>query len=223
MSIRRSPLEHEPDFVAGIGLLTARWAMLEAELATTLGLLIRNAEAGPTLYYALGSFQQRLNLIRAIMPEALTVERHRHIVRTLISRIARLWSDRNKLVHSHYVHRTVTQSTVTYLSVAGPELGQHPKHRGGGTVSITREDGSVENPPHQVLRREFGYRVAGTRPLKEFVPVNIGTFTNHADAVAKRSFQVDRVNHALRKNRLVVRPLVERRMVDRHNKSYPYT
>jgi len=67
----RSPLEHEPELIAGIGLITVRWAALEQELEKLLGSLLKIEPASGRAFRAVVSFGARLDLVKALVSGSL--------------------------------------------------------------------------------------------------------------------------------------------------------
>lgn len=178
--------------------------MLEHKLAESLGQLIGNKVAGPVLYYGLNSFNQRLTITQATAAEVLLNERHREFAKLLLTRIGRLWSDRNKLVHSNFAHRQVMEFGEILMSAAG-RGGKHPSQRRHiKRFFVTGPDGSRERPT-DILKQDFGYEVVKAGGDTEFVPVNKGTFVNHADAVGRRCAQVAILSRAIQRGRVKLR------------------
>jgi len=190
----KSPLEHKPELVAAIGLLTVRWAALERQLAQLLELILESWGTGEAIYYSLGNFSQRIDLVEMTVLRAIREERHKKIAQALFTKIRRLWKSRNYLVHSHYV----------YYENLGPEgRAGHVTHLAGrdtsGEIRVLRgtwrtrdADGNIESEsgPEKILNKGFGYQRRDKNGGYTIVPVNKGTFLNHAQHVYKRSRQV---------------------------------
>jgi hypothetical protein len=178
-----SPLELDEELVHALGLVSARWSALEIGLADLLGRFLRVDHAGEAALFALSSFSQRLNLVKAVASYSLESERDLKIVSALLEKIERLWLKRNLFVHSHYIHRSV--------------------HKDGIEVSLVGDGGAPFGPDAisddmtKVLSRSFGYGKRKRDGETEFVPVNLGTFRNHAHRVAQRGRQVMAVVKAL--------------------------
>jgi hypothetical protein len=188
----RSLLEHETDLIAGMGLVTTRWATLEHELAQLLGYFLKIEQAAEPIYYSLGNFSQRVDLIENVFRACLINERHTAIIEALMDRVRRLWKKRNYLIHSHYVYteRGASGFGTTLVSI-GSQLGPHPKL---SVVNPKREEfydesGRLVGVQEKTLEHGFAYveRKMGASP--RYVFVNRGTFQNHADQLLKRSRQ----------------------------------
>jgi len=114
-----SLLENDPNLIAGVGIVSARWAALERELSNLLGSLLRVRFAGDDAYYSPGNFTQRVELVRSIVRSSLKNKRHIKIAEALFRKIGRLWKTRNYLVHSHYV-RLIEYADGTSIVETGP-------------------------------------------------------------------------------------------------------
>lgn len=177
MATLGSPLETDPELMSGLGLITARWAALETDLAELLGSLMLVPQAGPEAYYSIGNFTQRIDLVQSLVLASMNSERHSGMALALFDKIRRLWKSRNYLLHSHYVY--VTRYADGIVTV---------KHRQAG-FSL-RFDKPVKEEGH-------AYEKRGKNGLPEYVPVNRGTFLNHANQLSKRSRQVNLLRRAI--------------------------
>lgn len=127
----------------------------------------------------------------------------------------RSWSERNKLVHSHFVHRQVTVSGNSYLSAAGRKLWRHPNEGGPVIISTIDSAGNKRTLQSDIVEQGFGYFVFGDDGTREFVPVNKGTFVNHAAVVGSWSTFVATMNRAIGIARAPLRPLPMRSISNR--------
>ena len=147
----QSPLEPEPALIAGVGLITVRWALLESVLSDVLGSLLL-AQDGDPAYYAMGAFSQRLAMVRGALRASILQPLHRRIADAILDRVAELWKARNSLIHSHYVYREWVPDT---------------------------------SKPRKPVRKAYCYEHRGNDGQMTYVPVNKGTFLNHAEKVSK--------------------------------------
>jgi hypothetical protein len=172
----RSPLEHEPALLAGVGLITVRWAMLEHQLADLLGRLMAVDHGGDAAYYSLGNFTQRLDLIEGALDYSLRDDRQRAIASSLFRKIRRLWKARNYLIHSHYVHQVELKDGTTISMLEG--------HEAEATDLLEGLE------PTEIKWHGFSYVKHSSNGKTNTVPVNAGTFKNHAAQLSKRARQV---------------------------------
>lgn len=196
----RSPLEHEPELITGLGLITARWAALERELAGLLGSLLKIEPAGDRAYYALGSFSARLDMVEAVLLGSLNDDLPKRATKALCSKIRRLWSTRNGLIHSHYVYASFDWewNYLGSLAGAGPVLGEHPRSRAErGARGILYGPDNVEIPQLTVVHHGFAYEQRFSDGRKKWAVVNRGTFDNHAAQLSKRIRQIRRFTKAV--------------------------
>jgi hypothetical protein len=177
-----SPLEYEPELVSGLGLITVRWATLEHELAHLLGEFCKAENIGQAMYYGLGSFRQRLDVVQAAVNAGVVYPRHRQIANRLYERIVRLWKTRNKLVHSYYGYGNAQQNP-SDVQTAGPPY----------------RDGRTEIP---------GYFILGPDGISQkFCAVSPSTFDNHAKQLMKRTVQIRQIARAIHEERVrLMRP-----------------
>jgi hypothetical protein len=172
----QSPLELEPELVSLLGLITARWAAMEEALADLLGRFMRVDHAGHATLFSLANFSQRLALISSTALYSVESERDLKIITKLLGKINDLWLNRNNFVHSHYVHRTVYTDGAEVMLIADSGEGLTEK--------------AIEAGHRPVKSHSFGYLKRKRGGDADFVPVNRGTFKNHADKVARRTRQV---------------------------------
>ena len=196
----RSPLEHKPEFVQLLGLITIRWAVLEQGLAELLGQFAKTPHIGASLYYSTGTFRQRLKLINYSIRSGLEEQRHKDICLHLTGRIGNIWDARNNLIHSHYIYRITDELGHLDLHMEGTELMENLEEMPAASVST---GGKVR--PSKEKSRSFGYltyRPDGT--VKNFKPVNSGTFKNHIFALSKRTRQTERLINAIKRGRVPI-------------------
>ena len=163
--------------MSGLGLITARWAALETDLAELLGSLMLVPQAGVEAYYSIGNFTQRIDLVQSLVLASFNSERHARMALALCTKIKRLWKSRNYLLHSHYVYVT------RYVD---------------GTVMVKqRHIGHSLRFNKPVKEEGHAYEKRGKDGMPEYIPVNRGTFMNHADQLSKRSRQVNLLKRAI--------------------------
>jgi hypothetical protein len=161
--------------------------------------------AGENLYYSVGNFSQRADLVQAALRGTLHNSRDVKIANALFEKIRRLWKARNNLVHSHYVYEGVTKTFTARLTGLTQALGKHPKDK-------FRDDWG----DHMTTGR-FVYEARGVGGDIRYVPVNKGTFENHAAQLSKRTRQIMRLEKAIElevaplKSGIVVLPDISRR------------
>jgi hypothetical protein len=193
----RSPLEFDPELISGAGLITARWAALESVMAEVLGNLLKVESAGPHVYYALSNFSQRVDFVQEACKASFTSEKHCKISDALFAKVKRLWKTRNYLIHSHYVYvappdRDGRQSVLLNLSKDG---GPSPKDDFIGAAVGGRS--SIGQLVNEKLPVGFAYEERKLDGAVRYVPVNKGTFQNHAAQLSKRARQMNLLRHAL--------------------------
>ena len=172
----RSPLEHDPELVALLGLITVRWSALEDALAELLGRFMRVDHAGHSALFALTSFSQRLELISSVASYSVESKRHADTIARLLKKIGDLWIARNYFVHSHYIHQTVYPNRTTIQMIREDEFALNPD--------------AISTEGEVTVSRSFGYVKRKHDGTEQFVPVNRGTFHNHAVKVHRRGRQV---------------------------------
>jgi hypothetical protein len=195
----RSPLEHEPELIEGIGLITARWAALERELAQLLGVLMIQSTAGERIYYSVGNFSQRIEIVQAGVRTSMGDNPHYAIAEALFTKIRRLWKARNYLVHSHYVYAINYEGGghSMYTAENPTALGPHPDTRPSHPIRMkdSRTGEFLDESP--VTSRGFAYEKRKQDGTTEIVPVNKGTFIAHANQLIKRGRQISRLKRAI--------------------------
>jgi hypothetical protein len=170
---------------------------LERELARLLGSLLKIEPAGEAVYYAVANFAQRIDLIEAMIVASLEPGKPLDAARALFTKIRRLWKSRNYLIHSHYVYAKFDHhgNFLGGFIVEGRTLGPHPRHKGTARVKVFRR--GVEIPQIPVASHGFAYVKHNPDGTTTHVPVNRGTFGNHADQLSKRSRQVQLLTKAI--------------------------
>jgi hypothetical protein len=192
----RSPLEHEPSLVAGIGLITVRWAVMEHTLVGLLSQLILVPQAADATYHAIANFSQRKDLVKTLLDQSLKSPKHREIANRLIDNIYRMWKTRNALIHSHYVYQIENDiGGSSSIIMEGPTLGTHPSSYPTSEMKwrsyLPGDDpGEYQTFRPRARRRGFGYLKHEANGSTTFVPVNKGTFGNHADKLSRRIRQI---------------------------------
>lgn len=191
-----SILEHEPELVHGVGLITVRWSGLEHRLAMILNLLTK-VPSGSVTYYTLANFSQRIDVVERLLLNSLHKKRHRAIVIALFGKIKRLWKSRNYLIHSQYGY-VWTHVDGRQQALVGGKGATHPAKVGPKPP----RDGSPITP---VRDQGFAYETYGTKG-HEWVMVNKGTFQNHADQLGKRTRQLETLWRAIKNDRAPLWP-----------------
>jgi len=174
---------------------------LESALADLLGSLLIVTQAGDDGYYSIGNFGQRIDLVEGVVRGSFELDREKAIVKALFERIRRLWKTRNALIHSHYVYFVNREGGGrTVFREEGPEIGPHPRDfmLSPSRAFVGRGDGSREWFEFAALDHGFGYERHGAASEGDIVPVNKGTFQNHADKLLKRTRQLKKLARAVK-------------------------
>ncbi len=172
-----SPLELAPDHVEKIGLISVRWSALENGLAELLGRFLRVDHSGEAAYFAISNFSQRLGIISAVAEYSIENDRDAAVIARLLEKIEGLWGQRNKYIHSHFVHRTTYADGVQIMLYSDGGEPFRPSNLDSGDL--------------QVVKSEFGYLRTKRKSPREFVPINLGALQNHANQVARRGRQIE--------------------------------
>ena len=102
-----STAEDDPEITQLIGVIVVRWATLDINLLEVLSFVLKNKEAAEIIYFSLGNFKARLDIITNLVLELWPKEdeaRKAHIL-NLLNRVNRLSGTRNDIVHSR-MHQT---------------------------------------------------------------------------------------------------------------------
>ncbi|MEZ5920274.1 MAG: hypothetical protein R3C60_02875 [Parvularculaceae bacterium] len=97
-----SPLELDDELCRQLGILTARWSMLEEALYRLLGHLIGDEDTARKMYFSLGAFRQRIELIKAAADEQILIEGDFFTCSDLLTKIYDLFKKRSTLIHRAY-------------------------------------------------------------------------------------------------------------------------
>lgn len=187
----RSLLEHEPELIERVGLITVRWSALESELADLLGTLMRAREAGERAYFSVGSFGQRADLVEAATLGSLASPNHRRVAAAIFKKIKTLWKTRNYLVHGNYVFTASSpQGHSLALTKMGRKLREGPIFGERMVIMITPDETEI---PLELTTGGYAYEKWNIHGVRDYVPVNKGTYDNHALQVMKRSGQIRRL------------------------------
>jgi hypothetical protein len=124
-----SPAEDDPEIIRLFGTITARWASLDAILSALLGKLLNNPIIADVIYYSLESFGARLDVITNLTVE-LVKEDHpskKELV-TLLNRVNRLSSVRNRIIHSGIIQIPETKQLMQHRRRPGQKKPEqlHP-------------------------------------------------------------------------------------------------
>jgi hypothetical protein len=98
-----SPIEQHPEILHWLGVITARWSVVESLLANTLGDILNDRRKAVTIYYSLGSFRQRQQLILSVATAHLQPSYQRRIIERCLEKLGKLWSARNGFMHSPFI------------------------------------------------------------------------------------------------------------------------
>lgn len=209
-----SPLEYDPELVAGIGLITARWSAPERQLAELLGTVMVVKSAGPDSYYALANFSQRIAVVQTAIISTLANTKHRKIAKALFTKVGRIWKTRNVLIHSHYVYLfeydNGTRSALT--GIPKGSLGEKSKIPRAvltiGPVTL-KSSPPIDRPmtavPQLKVIQEGPAYIKNDKGKAEFCFVNKGTFANHAEQLRRRGRQIMLLARAIEDGRVPVR------------------
>ena len=175
-----SPLELAPDHVEKIGLISVRWSALENGLAELLGRFLRVDHSGEAAYFAISNFSQRLGIISAVAEYSIENDRDAAVIARLLEKIEGLWGQRNKYIHSHFVHRTTYADGVQIMLYSDGGEPFRPSNLDSGDL--------------QVVKSEFGYLRTKRKSPREFVPINLGALQNHAKFHLKKYYDFNKSN-----------------------------
>lgn len=186
--------------IAAIGVITVRWAALENELVSIFAASLANGAPAHKMFFSVKNLSQRLDLVRSSLPP-MTDEAFAEATE-IFNKISKSWNKRNGLIHSHYVYRKRTARGANHIVSVTQDGAQHPQDRQHlilrwvwdpehCTGSKERFDAAQE-AGDKIVSAGFGYfdYMGGKEP--EFVPVNLGSLQNHAEAV---SHHIDKLRH----------------------------
>ncbi|WP_346892453.1 hypothetical protein [uncultured Roseibium sp.] len=111
MEFLKSPIENEPEMLRLLGLITARWAAAEHQMALLLGQVLGDDDSAIQVYYALGAFRSRQQLVLTLVRSAEIsnlqlskfTEFHKRASERTLEKLGKLWNTRNDYMHSPYV------------------------------------------------------------------------------------------------------------------------
>jgi hypothetical protein len=107
----KSPAESEAEILRLLGLISVRWAAAENQMAILLGKVLKDEAAALQVYYTLGTFRSRQQLVLAIVRSAETYELRlgrftefeKRSAERVLEKLGKLWNTRNDYMHSPYV------------------------------------------------------------------------------------------------------------------------
>lgn len=98
------PVDENPEFTQMLGRLTARWAAVEDEMATSLGHLLNGQRnAAITILYTIGSFKARSDIVRSMVLNHMPNGPEKKEILNIMEKLSDLSKHRNKLIHGQYV------------------------------------------------------------------------------------------------------------------------
>lgn len=130
MTAHRSPAEDNPNVLRLLGLITVRWADAEAQMAALLGDLLSDNEAATSLYYSLGSFRQRQQLVLTLVKTQMLRDEEDSVpldgnsafygraAERCLLKLGKIWSTRNDFLHSIYVNNPSGQLSINVIRPA---------------------------------------------------------------------------------------------------------
>lgn len=101
MTFFRSPLETDDQLIMLLGLISARWSMMEEALAELLGEVLNNFDTGYELYFAASAFRQRIELLKTAVHSEFEDESSEKLC-SLLNRVYDAFKSRNRMIHSPY-------------------------------------------------------------------------------------------------------------------------
>ncbi len=157
------------------------------------------SSAGERMYYAVGNFSQRADMVQAALIASMGASPHYPIANALFAKIRRLWKSRNYLVHSHYVYVIRYKGGgYTKMGAVDPSgLGAHPDTLPGRPIRMRDLKTGQYVQEWPVQSRGFAYEKRKQDGDVELIPVNKGTFLAHANQLIKRGRQVHRLTQAI--------------------------
>lgn len=124
MEFYRSPIEHDPEYVRLLGLISARWTMTEEAVCHVLGAILKNGDLARRLYLSQGGFRQRIELVKAAVEEGPS-EVFVSYAKDALALCYDLFKTRNKLMHSayHVVVKAPDQDEYSLPALPNPPEG----------------------------------------------------------------------------------------------------
>lgn len=101
MTIHRSPLEQDPTYIPLLGVIAARWAMMESLLEHLLGIFFDDDILGSALYQSQGGLRQRIEMLKGACNACVNPESRGDYIDVLVD-IYDLFKARNKMIHTPY-------------------------------------------------------------------------------------------------------------------------
>ena len=112
-----SPVK-DPEIIHQLGSLTAGWGALDNVLVELLCRLLHEDPAGEVIYFTLGSFKSRLDVIQNLIIELMEEgDQRKQLLLKLLERISDLSLKRNEMVHSAM---TTTEDKKVFRHVRRP-------------------------------------------------------------------------------------------------------
>ncbi|HEV7690491.1 MAG TPA: hypothetical protein VGO52_06705 [Hyphomonadaceae bacterium] len=100
--IYRSPLEHDEEYIRLLGVITARWSLLEEGMIYFLGELLGDDDTAREMYLSTGAFRQRTELIKAACTVQILDPEWRDRAHRMLATAYDAFKVRNRMVHSSY-------------------------------------------------------------------------------------------------------------------------
>ena len=98
----RSPLELDSELCHLLGVMTARWSMVELAMLHFFCEMLQNEDTATALYYSTGSVRQRIEFLKETASTTFEWQHDYDDFSELLSKIYGAFKTRNRLVHSSY-------------------------------------------------------------------------------------------------------------------------
>lgn len=98
----KSPIEHDPEYITLLGLISARWTLTEEALCMLFVELIGDEETARRVYLSQGGFRQRIEMVKAACAAQFEDNNYCDEMLAVLSRVYDHFKVRNRLMHSPY-------------------------------------------------------------------------------------------------------------------------
>ena len=98
----RSPLEADDELCRLLGIVTARWSMMENAIAVSLGNFLNDNNLAFHLFRTTGSFRGRIDILRAVARADFSWSNDLEKFEKLLEKIYKAFRVRNRIIHSPF-------------------------------------------------------------------------------------------------------------------------
>lgn len=121
---RVTSLEHSPEHLQALGLVTTEWARLESTMNMAVAIIIGNANAAEVIMNTLGNHKARRDILRALTVEIVKDKTRQEVLLKILNRIARLAPRRNDVAHTVWGLRHSDGSAVLMMKKPATKQGR---------------------------------------------------------------------------------------------------